>query len=322
MDPRHLRKIYDAVREPLVVLDPDLRICSANASFYGIFNLVPADAEGRLIHELGNGEWDVPELRERLPQVFSTARPLERLELERDFVGLDRRTMLLNARRLDGTDMILIGIEDITERRHWEERQKLLVAELGHRMKNLLATVQSIASQTMRNTGSLSAFNEAFGGRLQALGRAHDLLTGDNWAGADLREVVSEALQAYGMAGERIHAEGEDFDLAPRAALVLSMTMYELATNAAKHGALSSASGQVEVGWELVRAELGPALRLTWHEFGGPPATQPTRAGFGTSLIEHSLAYELEGEARLEFLETGLCCEMLIPYNPSNFRAG
>jgi two-component system, chemotaxis family, CheB/CheR fusion protein len=213
MHPRHLRKIYDAVREPLVVLDPELRIRSANASFYGIFNLLPADAERRLIYELGNGAWDVPQLRERLPQVFSTARPLERLELERDFLGLGRRTMLLNARRLDGTDMILLDMEDVTERRHWEERQKLLVAELSHRVKNTLATVQSIASQTARNAESLSSFEEAFRGRLQAIGRAHALLTESNWAGTRLRDLVSEALHAYGAPAERIRLQGEDFDL-------------------------------------------------------------------------------------------------------------
>jgi two-component system CheB/CheR fusion protein len=322
MQPRHLRKIYDAVREPLVVLGRDLRIRSANASFYAIFNLAPADAEGRPIYELGNGEWDVPELRERLHQVFSTARSLEHLELERDFVGLGRRTMLLNVRRLDGTDLILLDMEDITERRHWEERQKLLAAELSHRVKNVLAAVQSIASQTARNADSLSAFTEAFSGRLQALGRAHALLTGSNWAPARLRDLVSEALQAYGAPAEHIRLHGEEFDLEPRAAMVLSMIMHELATNAAKHGALSCNPGRVEVEWQLVRAELGPVLRLTWQELGGPPATQPTRRGFGTSLIEHSLEYELAGEARLEFLETGLRCEMLIPYNPSNFRAG
>jgi two-component system CheB/CheR fusion protein len=322
MDPRHLRKIYDAVREPLVVLDADLRIRSANASFYATFSLVPADTKGRLIYELGNGAWDVAGLRERLPQVVSTARPLEHLELERDFVGLGRRTMLLNACRLDGTDMILLDMEDITERRQWEERQKLLVAELSHRMKNTLATVQSIASQTLRNAQSLGSFGEAFSGRLQALGRAHALLTGSNWAGAPLGEVVSEALQAYGAPAERIRLQGGDFDLEPPAALMLSMIMHELATNAAKHGALSSASGRVEVEWDLVRADLGPALRLTWQEFDGPPAAEPERRGFGTSLIEHSLEYELEGEARLEFLETGLRCELLIPYNPSNFQAG
>jgi two-component system, chemotaxis family, CheB/CheR fusion protein len=322
MDPRHLRKIYDAVREPLVVLDAELRIRSANAPFYGIFNLVPADAEGRPIYELGNGEWDVPELRERLPEVLSTARPLERLELERDFLGLGRRTMLLNARPIDETDMILVGIEDITERRHQEERQKLLAAELGHRMKNMLATVQSIASQTARNAASISSFTENFSGRLQALGRAHALLTGSNWTGAPLGEVVREALQAYGAAAERIRIEGDDFDLEPSAALILSMIIYELATNAAKHGALSSASGRVEIAWQLVRAEFGPALRLTWQEQGGPPPTRPTATGFGTSLIEQGLAYELDGEARLDFLGTGLRCEMLIPYNPSNFHTG
>jgi two-component system CheB/CheR fusion protein len=321
MHPRHLRKIYDAVRAPLVVLDADLRVRSANASFYGIFNLAPADAEGSLIYEIGNGAWDTPGLRERLPQVFSSARPIERLELERDFVGLGRRTMLLNARRLDGTDMILLDMEDITERRHWEERQKLVVAELSHRVKNTLATVQSVASLTLRNAGSLSSFEEAFRGRLQALGHAHALLTGSNWTSAPLRDLVSEVLRAYGAPAERIWLQGDEFDLQPAAALVLSMIMHELATNAAKHGSLSSASGRVEVAWQLVRAELGPALRLTWQEHGGPPAREPKKPGFGTSLIEHGVAYELAGEARLEFLETGLRCELLIPYNPTNFRA-
>lgn len=319
---QHLQEIYDTLREPLLVLDANLRVRSANASFYEMFSLEPADAEGRPIHELGNGAWDVPELRERVAQVASADRPLDAMELERDLVGLGRRTMLLNARRLGETGMILLAIEDITERRHWEGRQKLLVAELGHRVKNMLTTIQSIASQTARASDSLSSFEEAFTGRLHALGRAHMLLTRSNWEGAPLDEVVSEALQAYGAATDRIQVRGEGFDLRPSAALVLSMIMYELATNAAKHGALSTTSGRVDVDWELVRAELGPGLRLIWQESDGRPPRPPSRRGFGSSLIEQGIAYELEGEARLEFPESGLRCELLIPYNPSNFRTG
>lgn len=318
----HMQEIYDAVPKPLLVLDPSLRVRSANASFYATFNLEPLDTERRLIYELGDGAWDAPELRERVAQVASADRPLDDLELEGDFVGLGRRTMLLNARRLNGSGMILLAIDDITERRHWAERQKLLLGELGHRMKNMLATIQSIATQTARSSDSLNSFIEAFHGRLQALDRAHTLLHRSNWEGARLEEVVTEALQAYGAATERIRVRGEDFDLRPAAALVLSMIVYELATNAAKHGALSTASGRVNVAWQLVRAELSPSLRLTWQESDGPPAKPPARTGFGSSLIEQGVAYELEGEAQLEFLEAGLRCELLIPYNPSNFRTG
>ena len=159
---------------------------------------------------------------------------------------------------------------DITERKKQEEHQKLLLNELNHRVKNTLATVQSLAMQTLRGPRTLSEARAALEARLMALSKTHDILTQEQWERAGLREIVSEALAAYtGRAGEqRIWTDGPTIHLEPKAALAVSMALHELATNAAKYGALSSESGRVKVSWE--RADMG--FRLRWEESGGPPA--------------------------------------------------
>jgi PAS domain S-box-containing protein len=210
----------------------------------------------------------------------------------------------------DGGVRRLAGVSlDITERKRAEERQKLLVNELNHRVKNSLATVQSIAAQTLRSNASPEFFREAFETRLIALSQTHDLLTRESWAGASLREVFDVELHA--MAGEdRLgFAYDADVRLNPKAAVALGMGIHELATNAAKYGALSGPDGRVAVDWSI---EDG-VLRLTWTESGGPPVTPPARRGFGARLLERGLAAELSGGVELTYDATGLVCQMALP---------
>lgn len=198
---------------------------------------------------------------------------------------------------------------EITERKLWEERQRLLINELNHRVKNTLATVQSIAVQSFREMGagdnpSFTAFQE----RLFALSRAHDLLTRDNWEGAELREIIEEVIEPYcRRSSTRCHVSGPRLRLAPNMALALSMTVHELATNAAKYGALSVPGGDVSITWSLEHGSAG-YLTLRWEERGGPSVVQPKHKGFGTRLIERSLAQELSGEVNLTFAPTGVVC--------------
>ncbi|MET3667972.1 HWE histidine kinase domain-containing protein [Caulobacter sp. 1776] len=210
----------------------------------------------------------------------------------------------------DGGVRRLAGVSlDITERKRAEERQKLLVNELNHRVKNSLATVQSIAAQTLRSSASPEFFREAFETRLIALSQTHDLLTRESWAGASLREVFDVELHA--MAGEDRVAFAYDADvrLNPKAAVALGMGIHELTTNASKYGALSAPGGRVAVGWT---AEDG-LLRLTWTESGGPPVTPPARRGFGARLLERGLAAELSGGVELTYDASGLVCHMALP---------
>jgi PAS domain S-box-containing protein len=211
-------------------------------------------------------------------------------------------------------DRLLSVSRDITETKHLEEHQRLLINELNHRVKNTLATVQSIASQTLRNAETLDEAQAAFEARLFALSRAHDVLTRENWEGAGLRAIVAEAVAPYSNAREdRLHLNGPDVRLSPRMALALAMALQELATNAVKYGALSNDAGEIQISWGLDRTKAPPCLHLRWEESGGPAVQVPRRRGFGTRLIERSLALDLDGDVRIEFAPTGVVCTVDAP---------
>lgn len=202
---------------------------------------------------------------------------------------------------------------NITERKRADEQRTLLINELNHRVKNTLATVQSLAMQTLRNTERSEDARALFDSRLTALSRAHDLLTAQNWEGASLVDVVARALTPFQTDERRIVASGPAVQLTPRQALALSIALHELATNAAKYGALSNEEGRVEVEWSVTPSDGAGELELTWAEAGGPPVERPSRAGFGTRLIERSLAHELGGAAVIEYRPTGVVSTISTP---------
>ncbi len=193
--------------------------------------------------------------------------------------------------------------EDIHERKIAEERQRLLINELNHRVKNSLATVQAIAFQTLKGDISLAEARSRFEARLLALSHAHNMLTDQNWEGAPLRRVVAQATEHLADA-TRMSISGEDLWLAPRAALALSLALHELATNAAKYGALSGEGGNVAIAW----TKTATSLHLEWKEQGGPPVSEPAGRGFGSRLIERGLSADLGGTAHLAFEPDGLRC--------------
>ncbi|HVR82451.1 MAG TPA: chemotaxis protein CheB [Luteimonas sp.] len=203
---------------------------------------------------------------------------------------------------------------DITERTQAERHVELMLAELNHRVKNTLASVQAIALQTVANSPTLEAFRDTFLARLLALSNTHNLLANDVWKGADLREIVLSELAPYQRDGQsRIELTGDALQLTPKIALALSMALHELATNAGKYGALSVPQGQVAVSWETRRKQDRPWLHLLWAEHNGPLVTPPSRRGFGSRLLNEGLAYELEGTAALEFEPTGVTCRIDFP---------
>jgi two-component sensor histidine kinase len=214
----------------------------------------------------------------------------------------------------DGAFLYAVRVtQDIDERRRAEDRRSLLIHELNHRVKNTLATVQSIATQTLRGLGSAERARDDIEGRLLALSRAHDVLTRESWEGANLAELVAQALEPYGgPALDRVAARGPDVRLPPRMALALAMALQELATNAAKYGALSNAVGRVELDWN-VSAGAAPRLALRWSERGGPPVRPPKRRGFGSKLIERSVSLDLAGKVVLAFDADGVVCTVDVP---------
>ncbi len=212
----------------------------------------------------------------------------------------------------DETDQVrssqMLALE-IEHRRRIERHQNLLLDELNHRVKNTLATVQAMAMQTLKGVDAPA--RDTFLARIFALSSQHDLLTMDNWEGASLEGVVRRALRPWREEGHsRFTAEGPAVHLDTKRALALGMGFHELATNAARYGALSNSAGHVAVSWEIEAG--GASLKLTWRETGGPTVVHPERRGFGLRLIEHGLGRELGGMVRLDFAPAGLLCEWIM----------
>ncbi|KAB1074747.1 HWE histidine kinase domain-containing protein [Methylobacterium planeticum] len=194
------------------------------------------------------------------------------------------------------------------------QHQRLLIDELNHRVKNTLATVQSIATQTLRNADSNDEAYASLETRLLALSRAHDVLTRENWEGADLIEVVTQAIAPYrGRGGERFRIDGPEVRLCPRMSLAIAMAIQELATNAVKYGALSNAEGGVVIDWSVKNGVTPPRLAFRWCEEGGPIVRAPKRRGFGSRLIERNLARDLDGSVEITFAPSGVVCTVDAP---------
>jgi PAS domain S-box-containing protein len=202
----------------------------------------------------------------------------------------------------EGKPVRVIGVvQDITARKAEDDARNALVGELDHRVKNVLASVQSLAAQSARKTTSLEAFLKTFAGRLEAMASAHALLTATRWRGADIGHIA--AAELGGLAPGQARWSGPEIVLNPRATNALTLALHELATNAVKFGALSAETGRVEVSWS---ERPGGGFELTWTERGGPSVSPPARRGFGVTLLERVTGRELGGEARMEFRPDGV----------------
>ncbi|WP_262048395.1 sensor histidine kinase [Bradyrhizobium sp. Bra78] len=199
---------------------------------------------------------------------------------------------------------------DLSELKQSEELQRLLTNELNHRVKNTLATVQSIVNQTLRGAVEVDAARKTVNARLLALAGAHDLLTARAWAGADIADLVARTIAPF-PAGQMV-LDGPSLVVLPTQALALSLALHELATNAAKYGALSRPEGRVEICWSVQEGEVD----LSWRESGGPPVAPPSRRGFGSRLIEHA-SRDIAGRFRLDFDPAGVRCWISAALAPS-----
>jgi two-component sensor histidine kinase len=218
----------------------------------------------------------------------------------------------LQAENIDLRRLLAQAGIDAIEHEVAERLQRLLLQELHHRVKNTLATVIAITSQSLRTAESLDHGRQTIESRLIALGRAHDLLLQSNWASAKFTDVIRAAIEPYDTQGaQRFVVQGANIEVGSGAVLTFAMALNELCTNAVKYGALSSAEGHVEITSAL--DEGAQRFKLTWAEKGGPSVKEPTRRSFGTYLIEHTLARQLRGEARLRFDPAGVICEFDIP---------
>jgi PAS domain S-box-containing protein len=205
---------------------------------------------------------------------------------------------------------LMLQVLDVTERVRAEETQRLLIGELNHRVKNTLATVQAIASQSLRRASSLDQFSQNFNGRLQSLARAHSLLSATTWESASLRTLIADQLSIGTASEDRLILTGCDTELPPELALRFALVLHELTTNAHKHGALAAPAGRVEICWTV---EDG-VLALDWTELGGPPVQPRDVRGFGSELIEGSLVLG-GGRAEAEFRPEGIRWSIVLPLN-------
>ena len=309
------RHMADSAPALIWMTDANGQFTFANMHHDHVFGRPAADM-------LGNGWKDVilPEDLERYEAAFLAAfhsrQPFSAEVRVRDKDGQTRWLRCEGVPRLDDLGRFLgyTGCNvDITDRKRAEEHLRLLNRELGHRVKNLLANVQAMASQTFRDADSLPQAHQTFSSRLSTLAKAHELLVQQNWKGASLTDIVEATVQAHAGEERRFQVSGPRIRLSPKTALSLSMALHELATNAVKYGALSSEAGQVEITWEVVNGPEGRRLTLKWKESGGPSVFPPARKGFGSRLIERSLAAEVGGEAQIHYKPTGIICTFDAP---------
>lgn len=227
--------------------------------------------------------------------------------------GIDRWVLAVASPRFSEAGAFLgyIGsVMDITERKEAEERQALLIRELHHRMKNSLASVQSIMNFTLRTSDSMQSFQHAMASRIASLAKTHTLLIDNQWDGADLRQLLISELAPYDD-GRRLTMAGPDVFVSADAAMVIGMALHELTTNAVKYGALSGEDGRVSIHWTLEpSADTSLAFHLTWRESGGPAVTQPSRRGFGSILLERLLAHQVGGKVDVSYSAEGVIVEI------------
>jgi PAS domain S-box-containing protein len=225
----------------------------------------------------------------------------------------------LHLEPLRGNDGVRIGLTcaavDITDRKANEAHLRLLMRELTHRSKNLLAVIQAMARQSERFAGSTASFLEQFNARLHALASSHDLLVRGSWHGASLGDLIRSQL-GHHLQGHHppVEMAGPDIVVKPEAAQSLGLALHELATNAVKYGALSTERGRVSVTWRPVQTGDKPGIEIVWVEMGGPPVNAPTHSGFGTLVIDHNLARSLDASVALSYQPDGLRCRIVIPF--------
>ena len=319
---RHTRELLEALPAAVYTTDAEGRVT--------FFNQAAIDLSGR-VPELGSDKWCVtwrlyspdgtPMPHEECPMAMALkeGRAIRGMEAIAERPDGTRLPFIPYPTPLHGADGRVVGainmLVDISERKAAEMRQKVLIDELNHRVKNTLATVQALVRQTARHALSTEAFVDTFEARIMALARTHDLLTRRHWEGANLADLLQEVLAPYAGASDRLKIDGPLVNLSPRMAVAMTMALNELATNTAKYGALSAQSGILDIKWEVEPGDQPDcaALVLEWIETGGPVVSPPKRRGFGTRLMERCIETDLDGRLALTFDPAGVRCHLTVP---------
>jgi PAS domain S-box-containing protein len=294
-----LEAVLEGITDGFYALDTEWRYVLFNRAAEAYFGVARADILGRTMQEMfpqGKGTYFEQRCQAAMHEGQSSRfETRSRLRPE--------RTVELHIYPMRGGGIAVV-LTDITDRLAADERRRLLVNELNHRVKNTLATVQAIAAQSLKDAPP--QVRKSFTERLMALARANDVLVADAWRGATVAAIAQQVASPY--AG-RITCEGDEAHLPSKSAMALALALHELATNAAKYGALSAPEGQVSLTW-TVGAE---RFTLVWRERGGPPVSAPDRQGFGARLIKRGLSQELAAEVSLDYAREGLTCTVDAP---------
>nr|WP_298100454.1 PAS domain S-box protein [uncultured Shinella sp.] len=304
---KHLASMIASSNDAILGIDLDMTITSWNAAAERLYGYSESQAVGRSVLML------VPEDRkDEEPTILRQIRagrivePYETVRLRRDGRPVE---VLLSVSPIHDASGRVVGASklahDITVRKDAERLQTVLVNEMNHRVKNTLATVIAVARQTIGRDNANKGDIEAFTSRIGSLSRAQDLLVHGDWQNADLKAVIKQAISPY--PAEAFRIDGPSVPLPPKAVLSFSLALHELATNAAKYGALSVTVGRIAISWHY-DPTVSPLLEFLWKERAGPLVTPPTRKGFGTLLVERLLAAEMRGSAHLSYDETGVMC--------------
>ncbi|WP_311043980.1 PAS domain-containing protein [Rhizobium lentis] len=305
--------IVDTMTQPVVVLDQNLCVTTANNAFIKTFEVERDDILSQNFFRLGNGQWDIPELRQLIASVIPRAAAVIGFEVKHEFPTIGQRTFLVDARRLvhpdNNSPNILVIFDDVTERRRHDAEMDFIVAEMRHRLRNLSAVVQSVVNNTRTDDPAVASFKEALLGRLDITFRAQEVaaIGGLTEFEALLRGAVGATVW------ERLECSGPSVEFGSSKVLPVSMILHELGTNALKHGAASVPGGKIRVTWEM---EAGPRDRTwlvcQWREEAGPPIHESVRQGYGTELIK-GLAAHMGGSVELNYPPSGFTATIKFP---------
>lgn len=302
----YLKHLFESTEIATVFLDRDLVVRTFTPAASSFFNLRPSDV-GRPLTELSN-ELDYPEMAEQIAAVFASGDPIIH-HLARDKRGCFYLVRLIpyrdSATKIQGVVVTLI---DVTPLAAAEEHQKVLISELNHRVKNMLAVVTSITNRTVETSTSKEGFADALLGRLNAMSRAYAALSRENWTKVSVQDLIRQEAAPFGL--DRFALRGDPIELKPQQALSLGMVVHELATNAAKYGAQKQESGKVDVTWTCSETE----FQMIWKEREGPRVIAPDQLGFGFSLVKGEIEYRLGGSVETKFPPDGLEVHLAFPF--------
>mgnify|MGYP003115038591 FL=1 len=316
---QRLRTILDGVVSMIGLTTPSGTLLEINEASLRLTGAASEDLIGQPIWE--HPAWShTPAMQDRLISAFSKAKAGRRMRFDAEIrdsrsrlIPVDVQLAPIFDEAEQVTDIVLSAV-DISERKRAEAHREMLLGELNHRVKNSLATIQAIAAHTLREASTLESFRQSFTGRLRAIAASHDLLVSTTRDSADISRLIRDQVMGYAPAGEaRLELTGPPLVLGPQGSHAFGLILHELATNASKYGAFSNDSGRLSINWCVEEHEDEPDVIVDWIESGGPPVTPPTRKGFGSVLIEQSLAHSLGGKANLTFDPKGLKAQFRFP---------